>query len=197
MVDCDLVVKRQLIFEGGNIVMDGDVTLSSSGDLQINGANTSTYNWVPGAAVDHREHSGDAAYVYMRNGIFSKSGQASITLTNTMMYLSPTSGLSFLGGGSGSLLWAAPEEGPFEDLAMWSEGTSDHDFAGQSSLQLSGVFFAPVARITYAGNGAQQHVAAQFVSEKLAVSGNGLLVIEPTFDRAVTFPDPVRSELIR
>ena len=62
---------------------------------------------------------------------------------------------------------------------------------------MGGVFFAPKATVTYAGNGFQQQAAAQFISDKLAVSGSGLLVIKPDTSRAVLFPAPNASTLIR
>lgn len=195
-VDCDLIVKRNLVFVGGNLVLDGNLVVESSGFIKVNDANTATYDWTSGSALDHTEHSADAAYLFMRNGALTKSGGGSISLQATTLYLSPTSRV-VMSGGAGSVTWIAPEAGPFEDLAMWSEGTADHNFAGQAALNLEGAFFAPVARVTYAGNGSQNQVAAQFISEKLAVSGQGFLVIKPSPDRSVQLPPPARSVLIR
>jgi hypothetical protein len=196
VVDCHLSVKRTLVFAGGNVVFDGDVALTSSGDLQLNVANTNSFSWTPGQAVDHRDHSAAAAWAYLRDGTLSKAGSASFTLERTMLHLGATSTVAMTGG-DGSVRWIAPDAGPFEDLAMWSDGIADHGFAGQAGLGLEGVFFAPYARITYSGNGSQKQVAAQFISEKLAVSGNGLLLIEPRYDRAIRFPQFPVVELIR
>ena len=80
---------------------------------------------------------------------------------------------------------------------MWSESGTSHGFAGQASLTLDGVFFAPVAEMRYSGNGIQQQVAAQFISETLAVSGRGQLIISPVFDRSILFPDVSYARLIR
>ena len=100
-------------------------------------------------------------------------------------------------GGTGTVAWTAPVGGPFDDLAMWSESAASHGFAGQASLELGGVFFAPWARIAYSGNGVQQQVEAQFISRTLSSSGQGLLVVRPAFNRSVLFPDVPRSRLIR
>lgn len=62
---------------------------------------------------------------------------------------------------------------------------------------MEGAFFAPWARIIYSGNGAQQQVAAQFISRTLISAGQGLLVVRPNFDRAVLFPADPNTQLIR
>lgn len=196
-VGCNLSVNRTLTFTGGNVVFGGDVSVQSSATLNFNSAATATYSWSPPGPVDHREYSADAAYVYMQGGSFSKSGQGTVTFTGTMLYLSASSSISMGGGTSGSVDWSAPTEGPFEDLAMWSESGTSHGFAGQASLTLDGVFFAPVAEMRYSGNGIQQQVAAQFISETLAVSGRGQLIISPVFDRSILFPDVSYARLIR
>jgi hypothetical protein len=195
-VNCNLSIKRTLIFSGGNVVFDGDVDITSSGVLDINGSN-STSSYGPGDIIlDTSESSATAGFIFFRNGTLSKAGQASVKLTNVMTYLSDTSTVN-LGGGSGAVEILAPTEGPFKNLAMWSESTLDHNFAGQSSLALEGVFFIPLATVNYAGNGTQQQVAAQFISLKLAVSGNGRLDIEPRYDRLVTFPQTGFITMIR
>lgn len=195
-IACDMSIKGLLEFEGGNLVFDGAVNLNSSGRLSVNESNGSTYNWTEGAPVDHHESSDGAAFMYFRDGGLSKSAQASVTLHNTMLYLSATSELG-MNGGSGSMSFVAPTEGPFENLAMWSESPLEVRFGGSAILDLEGVFFAPFATVSYQGSGAQKQVAAQFISSKLSVGGSGTLVISPLHDRMVVFPSPGGSELIR
>jgi hypothetical protein len=195
-VDCDLAIKGRLTFEGGNIVFDGDVTLQSAGVLDVNGSNARP-NYLPlDTVLDIGESSATAAFVYFRDGELGKAGQASLSLRNVMTYFSATSTID-LGGGSGSVAMIAPTEGPFRNLAMWSESALDHQLAGQANIALEGVFFTPLAQVNYQGNGSQAQVAAQFISLKLAVGGNGRLEIKPRFDRLVTFPDTGGVSLIR
>ncbi len=114
-----------------------------------------------------------------------------------MVYLSTGSGIKMTGG-TGVVYWSAPVDGDFEDLAMWAETSGGSiDFSGGAGFSLQGVFFAPWAEIAYTGNGAQVQVAAQFVSRRLSTSGNGVLVVQPGFDRAVLFPFDPQSQLIR
>lgn len=195
-VNCDLSIRGELIFEGGNVVFDGDVGLNSSGVLDMNGSND-TPNWLPSDyVVDIGESSSTFAFAYFRDGTLSKAGQASVYMRNMLGYYSSTSTVD-LGGGSGSVAMIAPTEGPFKNLAMWSESAMDVDLAGQANIELEGVFFTPLAKVSYQGNGGQSQVAAQFISLKLAVGGNGALVIKPRFDRLVTFPEFSTSTLIR
>jgi hypothetical protein len=196
-VDCgDLRISRSLVFEGGNIVFAGDVSIGAGGRLQVNTNNTASYSWWPGGTADHQQHSGDATWVYMKNGIFSKAGGASVELNNTMMYMSATSELK-LGGGAGTTIWTAPLEGPFKDLALWSDSAFDHSFAGAATLALEGIFFTPLATMVYTGNGGQASVHAQFVANKASLQGNGSLRLAPLFNRAAKHPPPVISSLVR
>lgn len=195
-VNCDLSIKGELFFEGGNVVFDGDVSLQADGLLDINSSNTTPSLAPPTDILDISKSSSTAAFVYFRDGEISKAGQASVHLTNVMSYFSSTSTID-LGGGSGSVAMIAPTEGPFKNLAMWSESSLDVDLAGQANIALEGVFFTPFAQVNYQGNGGQVQVAAQFISLKLRVGGNGRLFIKPRFDRLVTFPDTSSSTLIR
>lgn len=187
-IDCPtFAVKRTVIIQGGNVIFDGDVVIESSGVLAIN---TDASGGLPGSPASSN------AIAYLRDGTLSKAGDASLILHNTMVYFSDSS-LVTMTGGSGALIWSAPTSGQFEDLAMWSESTTTNVLAGQASLDLEGVFFAPWARIKYSGNGAQQQVEAQFISRSLSTEGQGLLVVRPSFDRAVLFPSSPQTHLIR
>jgi len=134
--------------------------------------------------------------VFLRNGTLKKAGQASLYLYNTTLYVSKTSTISQTGG-SGEVRWISPNQGDFEDLALWSDSPIRHKFAGQAALTLEGTFFAPLAIIEYTGNGSQQQVRAQFIAHKLHAGGNGALVVSPEFGRAVTFPTNPTTDLIR
>jgi Tfp pilus assembly protein PilX len=195
VVDCDLTINRNLIFHGGNIIFDGNVSLQSDSSLTVNNVNPGTYTWTQGSPLDITESSSDAAFVYLRDGELQKTGQAALTLHHVAMYLASSSSLA-VAGGTGEAVWTSPDEGPLANLSLWSESAGDHKFAGQSTLTLDGVFFAPHATIDYTGGGTQHSVAAQFVSRKLHVSGSGVLTLVPTrFGSVLIPPDP--SALIR
>lgn len=187
-IDCaNFRVNRTVIFQGGDIVFDGDVSIESSGVLAINSRPCGGFPY-------HSASNG--AVVYVRDGVVSKSGQGSLILYNTMAYFSESSQLGMTGG-TGTLVWTAPTHGDFEDLAMWSESDASNVLAGQANLELEGVFFAPWANLTYRGNGAQQQAEAQFIARSLSVSGQGVLIVQPSFSRSVLFPATLQTSLIR
>ena len=183
-------IGSTVIFGGGNIIFDGDVSIQASGTLAVNTTapvptNPSTYV----AATPE-------AWVFLRNGALKKAGQGSLYLHNTTLYVSKTSTIG-LTGGTGEVLWISPNQGDFDDLALWSDSPIRHKFAGQAVLTLEGIFFAPLATIEYTGNGSQKQVRAQFIAHRLHAGGNGALVIAPEFGRAVTFPTNPTTNLIR
>lgn len=187
-VDCaNFVVKRQVYFTGGDVIFDGDVTIESAGTLAINSDVSGPLPFTPASS---------AAIAYVRNGEIHKAGQANLIMHRTVGYFSSSSWLTMQGGG-GTLLWTAPTTGNFEDLALWSDGTNPHQFAGQALLELEGVFFTPVATAIYRGQGNQEQVSAQFIARKLRSTGQGLLIVRPRYDRAVLFPDSLAVQLIR
>jgi hypothetical protein len=189
-VDCALNINSTVIFNGGNVVFDGDVSIQASGTLAVNTtaaipADPSTYS----AATPE-------AWVFLRDGVLKKAGQGSLYLNNTTLYVSKTSTIG-LAGGTGTVAWIAPNQGDFDDLALWSDSPDRHKFAGQATLTLEGTFFAPLATIEYTGNGSQSQVRAQFISHRLHAGGNGALVVAPEFGRAVAFPTNPTTDLIR
>ncbi len=196
-VDCaDLNIKRTLVFEGGNVVLTGDLTIQAGGDLQMNVANTETYDWTWPEAFDPYETSPEASVLVLQSGEFKQSSGASVRIEHTMIYMGEDASLTF-NGGQGSVFWSAPNEGPFEDLAMWSESANGHSFSGSASLTMDGVFFAPNATIRYQGSGSGNVVQAQFIADKLIVGGSGGLELAPYFHRIIQVTADVDTGLIR
>lgn len=196
VVDCGLNVNGRLTFLGGNIVFNQDVSIQSSGRLDINQANTGTYTWIDRSNLDATKSSSDAAFIYLRAGQIKKTGQASIYMNSTLVYLAAGSKLD-ISGGSGALVWTSPNTGPFENLALWSDSTLTNKLGGQTNLTMTGVFFAPLATLSYTGNGNQIQIGAQYIVRKLSVGGQGQLILAPTSANAVAFPRPWPTVLIR
>ncbi len=183
-VDCSprLRINGEFIVTDGDLIIENGVSIQSSGTLSFN-----------------TPRLPDNPHVfYLRDGELGKAGQANLYLHQTTVYMSETASLD-LSGGSGELIWTAPEldSYKFDDLALWSEGSSVHDFSGQALLELEGVFFVPLGTVSYRGQGVQQQAAAQFIARKLSAGGKGLLIVSPEFDRAVRFPDALENQLIR
>ena len=101
-----------------------------------------------------------------------------------------------MAGGSGILRWIAPNQGNFDDLALWGDSPTTHLWAGQAELTLEGAFFTPFATVEYAGTSGQNQVRAQFIANRLHARGNGSLTVAPALGRAIDFKRS-QSALIR
>jgi hypothetical protein len=179
-VDCaEFDVKDTVTFDG-NVVFDGNVSVTSStGDL----------------VIDNRG-DGDG-FAFFRNGVLTKDGQADLAFLDTFVYFTKSSHVTMLGG-TGSLRWIAPTAGNFRNLALWSDnGANNHLWAGQAVLDLEGIFFVPWATVEYAGESAQIQVSAQFIANRLWARGQGALVLKPEVDRSQPFDPPIVSVLVR
>lgn len=180
-IDCaDFVVQSDVTIEG-NVVFDGNVNVTS-GSANFTIDNTSGTGWA-----------------FFRDGHFVKDGQASLTILDTMVYLSDDSQITMNGGSTGTLRWVAPDAGDFDDLALWSDSPSTHVWAGQASLIMEGVFFSPWATADYSGapGAGQNQTDAQWVADKLVARGNGVLRITPKFEFPVKVDGTPRTTIIR
>jgi hypothetical protein len=186
-VDCGLLeIKDTVTITDGSLVLDGELGIASNGHLIMN----------------NDASDGLQRFLFMRDGLFRKEGQASLTLNETMVYLSKRSRVRMAGGSTGTLTWIAPDEDghPFDDLALWSDSTvtsAPHAWEGQAGLKLEGVFFVPIVTVEYAGQGSQIQVKAQFIADKLHARGQGELVVAPVAGRAVDLKSIPRTTLIR
>ena len=213
-----LSVKRTMTFSGGNVIFDGDVVVSAGGDLRIhacgqegvnncapNSASELPSTWQRGQDFVESHYSSDAAWVAFRSGGgIQKDARGSLRIYDAAIFLpqnadigtSPPKAMA-LSGGDGALQWYAPRQGPFDVLAMWSDSTNQHDLGGSAELAMEGVYFAPVARMAFRGNGGQNQVAAQLITETLTVSGGGTLKVVPDFFRSLRFPSDPLTTIIR
>jgi hypothetical protein len=191
-----LKVSNQLIFKGGNVVLAGDLTLGSDGCFVLNSPATAcpTINTsvvpktsTPAPVTD--------SILYIRSGGISKTGQASLFLPQTFVYMA-NGAIDLGGGGTGKLLWTTPlatdcaatadpeacARQRFSRLCLWSESTLLHSLSGQAGLEVRGVFFIPNALFDYSGQGDQDMDDAQFWVKTMSIGGQGTLTMsaDPT-----------------
>lgn len=170
--DCSPLSVKDNVTINGNVVFDGDVEVTSDGHLDV--SNT----------------SGSPGWAFFRGGTLSKGGSSSLTFDQTTVYMSETSGVA-MSGGDGSLTWVAPETGDFEDLALWSDSPTVHEWAGQAGLVMEGIFFTPLATGDYSGTSGQNQTDAQWIADKLVARGQGKLVIRPSVERGISLGNPI------
>lgn len=165
----------------GNAVFDGGLELKSDGEFEMNLSAEDDY-W-----AFFRGEAGPPEDL----GNITKVSQASITFNRTFVYLEH--GFLDLVGGAGGLTWTAPQDIPdidyrFEDLALWSESSEQHELGGQSGNTLTGTFFTPYADpFILKGQSGQLQTDAQFFTRKLFVDG---------FTEVLMKPDPTTSTLV-
>jgi hypothetical protein len=178
-IDCPTFTVRKGVQINGNVVFDGDVIVTSDASLSINNS------------------LGSPGWAFFREGAtLDKNGTADLTFNYTMVYMARDARVA-MSGGTGSLVWIAPDSGDFDDLALWSDSELVHDWAGQANLVMEGVFFTPWAQAVYRGQGGLSVTKAQWIASRLFATGQGALVIRPDVDRAVPFIGVPETTLIR
>ncbi len=172
-IDCPggfIVQNVDVSFTGGDVVLEGDIDVRAEGSFSVN----------QGGSADR--------IVYVRNnGTLEKRAQSSIHLERTFVYLEQ--GRVNLVGGSGGLVWTAPVEGNFEDLALWAEADTTFEIGGQAGNNLTGTFFTPLSNpFALNGQGGQFQTDAQFLTRRLEVKGQGEVRMRPDPDRQTLIP---------
>ena len=207
------------VFGGGVVVFNGDVNLKG----QSGGPYCTVFNQEVGPTPPAKDANGfypvcnpgalnnladpsNPMYVYLQNGSLSRQN-SDLIATETFFYQEADSayggdpnvriqigaGTSSGGGVSGSLLLTAPNDGPFDNLAMWSENTAPSNDANglgaQTKIDLEGIFFLPNGQVNFTGNGLYLGPPrAQFVAWRLATVGGASLEMVPDADRTLAIP---------
>jgi len=183
-IDCaTFTVRGSVTITGGNVVFDNDVIVTAG--TVANPTRLTIQNTAAGPG-----------WAFFRDGILNKNGSAHLTFNHTAIYMSKDSGV-MMSGGAGSLTWIAPDSGPFDDLALWSDSPAVHQWAGQANLVMEGVFFSPWALADYAGTAGQNQTDAQWIADKLVARGQGQLVVTPKFEFPFKVDTVPRTTIIR
>jgi Flp pilus assembly protein TadG len=181
-------------FSGGNVVFEDNVSINNGGTLKLNTTNTNSalgssciYPTVQTPCLGSTSWSPNAAIVYIRGDnstTFSTQGTGTVIANHVFVY-GGTGGVVFQGNPP---TWTAPTEGPFANLAYWSDMPAtatnaqlqSFTITGGSGATLTGIFFTPEAspfKLAGGGNWGQQN--AQFISYQLTVTGGGILTLAP------------------
>ena len=158
-------------FTGGSIVTPAGISVGAQGRLTLNAA---------GAG------GGPAATLFMRSGDLSKGAQGWLLMHSLTVY--KVGGRIDFAAGTGVLTWTAPLAGNFEDLAYWTESTTQQTMGGQANLALEGVLFMPNAQFRFSGQPGINQTQAQFIAHRVEVLGQGGLQMRPDPDRVVLLP---------
>jgi hypothetical protein len=220
-VDCSTFTSsKTTVFGGGTVVFRGDVALKGQGggpyctvfNQEVGPAPAKDANGfypvcAPGQLASLPDQDADTMYVYLQDGSLSRQN-SDLIAHQTFIYqeADPTivpgsddhriqigAGTAGGSGVSGTLILTAPVDGPFSDLALWSENTApDNDPNGlgaQTRIALEGIFFLPNAQVEFSGNGTYLGPPrAQFVAWRLATVGGASLEMVPDAERTLAIP---------
>lgn len=168
-IDCPggLTIHNTVTIPSGSVVADGEIRIFGSLLFNTSGGNDEI--------------------MYLRVGDVVKDALAEIYMDRTFLFLED--GIITFGGGAGPLFWKAPLGGDFEDLALWSERADQFELGGQADTTLEGTLFTPNAEpFTLTGQSGQFQTAAQFLTRRLEVKGQGEVRMKPDPDRITLVP---------
>jgi hypothetical protein len=116
---------------------------------------------------------------YMRGG-FSFSGQGSVTGHGVMIYNDPQSNSDAIDlSGQGAITISPPTEGPYQGISLFQrrDGSDQPTVSvsgnGTAPLSITGTFYAASAELKVTGNGTQDTIGSQYISNTLKLGGNG------------------------
>jgi hypothetical protein len=117
---------------------------------------------------------------YMEGGGFSITGQGNLTGSEVMIYNHPLSNSDTINlQGSGAITLTPPSTGPYQGISIFQSRTTVAQPTvsvagnGTAPLMISGTFYVPNGLLSVTGNGTQDTIGSQYISNTLALGGNG------------------------
>jgi hypothetical protein len=174
--------------------------LISSKKLQYSSAQTITIK--PGIYVGGISLSGktnlrlDPGIYYMDGGGFNIGAQSSLWGEGVMIYNAPKSNSDTINiSGTGDIHLTPPTSGPYQGVVIYQQRdaayqptvsitgapASDTDGDGiveDGKMTITGTFYVPSALLSVTGNGSQDTIGSQYISNTLAIGGNGTFTVD-------------------
>src|SRR5262249_37070616 len=117
---------------------------------------------------------------YMQGGGFNIGGQGSLTGYQVMIYNDPQSNRDTISlSGTGAVTLTPPTPRASKGIVLFQSRTSNYQptvsvsGAGVAPMQISGTFYASAAQLKVTGNGTQDTIGSQYISDTLTLGGNG------------------------
>jgi hypothetical protein len=118
--------------------------------------------------------------IYYMQGGFIYGGQGSLTGYEVMIFNDPQSNSDPISlGGQGAITLTPPTSGPYQGICLFQSRTSVNQPAvnvtgsGTAPLSISGTFYVPKGELKVTGNGTQDTIGSQYISNTLKLGGNG------------------------
>jgi hypothetical protein len=118
--------------------------------------------------------------IYYMQGGFSYSGQGSLTGHGVVIYNDPQSISDSIDlSGLGAVTLTPPLEGAYKGMTLFQSRSSSFQptvsvtGSGSSAMYMTGSFYVPQGELKVTGNGTQDTLGSQYISDTLVISGNG------------------------
>lgn len=177
----------------GNSQFKGTIGINGGGVFRLKGNPTGTACTVPGEPGTQfvsspttctRTSSSNAAMAFLSStvGALDQNGGL-VDLQHVMLYADNGPVLKL--GGNGGISWSPPTEGPFKQLALWSDKVATsangthHSIAGGGTINLGGVYFSPTGWFEITGNSDISPQTAQFWTGVLQQNGGATFKMTP------------------
>ncbi len=122
---------------------------------------------------------------YMQGGGFSMTGQGSLTGMEVMIYNDPQSNSDTINlAGQGAITMSPPMSGPYQGISLFQrrDGLPQPDLNitgnGTAPMQITGTFYAAGRLLKVTGNGTQDTIGSQYISDTLTLGGNGTFNVD-------------------
>jgi len=118
--------------------------------------------------------------LYYMQGGFSFTGQGSVTGNGVTIYNDPQSNTDNINlAGQGAITLTPPLYGPYQGVTIFQSRTATSQPTvsvtgnGTAPMYLTGTFYVPKAELNVTGNGTQDTIGSQYISNTLKLGGNG------------------------
>jgi Putative Flp pilus-assembly TadE/G-like len=118
---------------------------------------------------------------YMDGGGFSFTGQGSLVATGVMIVNAPKKNSDVINiNGSGSINLTPMTTGIYAGISLWQTRDSTNTVAvsGNGGSVMTGTFYTQHGTLNVTGNGTNNTIGSQYISDLLVVNGNGAFNVD-------------------
>ena len=123
--------------------------------------------------------------IYYMQGGFSFTGQGSLTGLGVMIFNDPQSNSDAIDlQGQGAITLTPPMDGPYQGITLFQSRTATDQptvsvtGSGTAPLHMTGTFYVPEAELKVTGNGTEDTIGSQYISDLLKLGGNGTFNVD-------------------
>ncbi len=120
---------------------------------------------------------------YMQGGGFTFNGNVNLVANGVMIYNSSApngqSGSININAG-GNFTMSPPTSGLYQGITLFQDRnvTNGLSVTGNGSMSMTGTFYAASANLTVAGNGGNNVIGSQYITDTIKTSGNGSFYVD-------------------